>query len=247
MAATPTEKLIIELLKQLTKLFEKISNPSNPENFKSKSFEQLFLIISLLIGEKYTLTIKDNYYLFINNGTFCVSIPDNVAEYLNIQAQLVRPNSDYSNNKCLKFFKASFDKNKLNLSESKNNAHDEIDVIYGIRCRICDSSKDINLGNIKYVGQTKKKLHIRVCKGHTQGPKSEKKKEQPMYKHAIKHINNNTIFKDNCFRDSMEVIILPLGDKSLLSDDTFLRSWECFWQFFLRSRENIKAEGWNQR
>ena len=118
------------------------------------------------------------------------------------------------------------------------------------RCRLCD--RRLGTGNINYVGQTTRSVHQRVCREHARATANEIEKSnvnddsphRPMYQYIASHFQNlppGTEQRD-AFRQVIEVIFLPTGHIENKDD---LRSWEVFWQFFLRYRRFFW--GWSQR
>ena len=147
------------------------------------------------------------------------------------------------------------------LVQEEDHGGATIDVIYGIRCWLCDRQlflgflwrfdhplapySKIGIGNINKVAQNTRSMRLRLRSeqiGPVANTINEEAAIQPTHEHATEHLQKGDLPPGkqprDAFRLMMDVIILlPVGED--------LRSWEWFWQFFCHCRRIVW--GWNQR
>ncbi|KAK4015683.1 hypothetical protein OUZ56_030657 [Daphnia magna] len=221
--------------------------------FQRESFRQIHEIVSELISNGHSVAIRnDNLELVIysRDGSWRIGIEYQVVDFLDIHDQLIGQQFPLDPaSSCPTVLSAEFQGSGLHLTRQVDHGG-HTNVIYGIRCRLCD--RRLGPGNISYVGQTTRSVHARVCLEHARSVAnaindevydSGEASRRPMCEHAANHYQNNDGPRDtqprNVFREVMDVILLPTGGQ----DD--LRSWECFWQFFLHCRKYYW--GWSKR
>ena len=252
------EELFIEIIDQIRQRIDQNDTSAGFSQkdrlFQSSTFYLIYRIASQLFSNGY---IADNG----QNGSVVISSRDRswsevieykIPDFLDVPNQLIKQQFHLDErSSCPTILLAEFDQNSnIQLSPYQGDHHDAINVIYGVRCRICDPQSD-GSRDVKYVGQTTQTLHDRVCNQHAGSvPKYTDKKlsksapNRPMYEHAAQHFKKKHLPRDSTPRDAfsltMDVILLPV------TDDSDLRSWECFWQFFLNARTNVIGS-WSQR
>jgi hypothetical protein len=185
-----------------------------------------------------------------NDGSWLEVIEYQVSDDLDVNDQMIRQEFPLNpNSPCPTVLSARFQSDsRLVLSQQENHVA-ATNVIYGIRCRLCD--RRLGPYNINYVGQSERSAHKRVCDEHSgtveklinnEPNDTEDQPPRTMYNHVVQHFRND-LPRDSLPRDAfrlmMEVILLPIGS------DVDLRSWECFWQFFCHCRKFFW--GWSQR
>jgi hypothetical protein len=224
-------------------------------------FYEIYTVVAELFSNGHSARFDSNNLRLViasNDGSWSETIEYRVAGQLDVNDQLIHQQFPLNrNSSCPTVLSARFGSDSgLVLSQQGNHA-DITNVIYGIRCRLCDQNDpyEINPGNnryINYAGQTGQSgLHTRVCNGHGGCIKrridnegvTEDQQYRPMYEHAANHFRNNELPQGtqprDAFREVMEVILLPI------SNDGDLSSWERFWQFFCHCRTSFW--GWSQR
>lgn len=218
------------------------------KQFQRDSFQQIYAIVSELLSNGHVATIGDGILVISRNRSLIVTIEYQIVDYLDVHDQLTHQQFPLdSSSTCPTILEARFENRKLILIPQVNHKSMK-NVIYGVRCRLCDRRN--GPGNISYVGMTNRSVHNRLCNEHSKSVAdsidkraNEEDSHRPMYKHAVEHydkgdVPSGTEPKD-VFRQVMDVILLPI------SSDDDLRSWECFWQFFFHCREFFW--GWSQR
>ena len=216
------------------------------KQFQRESFRQIYAIVSQLISNGHSAAIVGpggkSLVIYSRDGSWSVEIDYQVANYLKVHNQLIGQQFHLDKkSSCPTVLSAELQESRLALNNKVD--HSATDVIYGIRCRICDHR--FGQGNISYVGRTNRSVHDRVCNEHARsvaysindGPNLAKDAPyRPMYQHAAEHLDDLPSSTEpwEVFRLVMDVILLPTG--SIIDDDD-LESWECFWQFFFQCRQ----------
>ena len=218
--------------------------------FKNSAFHQIYsVILELLKSGRYYARFERRYDNLViasidppadegslndfKKESWHVEFEDSLALYLDVCGQLMDQFSD-DEKRCRTCFdgftirSADFDGSKLILSKPKSSCEETKNIIYGIRCRICPPCKAYQ---IRYVGKTYRTAHTRVCTNYNS-------KVAPLvFSHLAGHSTSTTL------RKTMELIYLP--PKNLCYEKNYFRSWECFWQFFCRSRQ--RRGGWSKK
>ena len=267
------ERVIRELRQRLKKLLEEIRERIRQDTgrelseaerqFQRETFHEIFTIVSELISNGHSVAFDGPFESLVissRDGSWSEVIEYQLADYLDVHDQLIDQQFDLAALPddrranavpCPTILSAQFEGSRLVLSERGDHGG-ATNVIYGIRCRLCD--RRLGPGNINYVGQTIRSVHQRVCIEHAgatanaiNGSHSGDASHRPMYQHVAQHIQRRFLFSwtanpRDAFRQVMDVILLPIGP---IESEDDLRSWEVFWQFFFHCREFFW--GWSKR
>ncbi|KAI9550557.1 hypothetical protein GHT06_005059 [Daphnia sinensis] len=243
---------LTELLNRIRQFISRVNGRQwsrADRQFRRESFRQMYDIVSELISNGHSVTIREDSYLVIysRHDVWIKVIEYQLVDFFDVHDQLIGQQFRLFPTSCPTVLLAKFQGSELRLTEQWIHGF-HTNVIYGIRCRLCRSK-------ISYVGLTTRSVHDRVCGEHARSVANaitnnlyggRAAPSRPMCEHAAYHYHNGDVPPGtqprNVFRELMDVIILPIGpppkkDEEAKKKKRVLRSWECFWQFFLHCRK----------
>ena len=264
----PTEnnrvRVFRELRQRLKQLLEEIRGRIRQDTgrelsdaerqFQREIFYEIYTIVLQLFSNGHSAAfdgLLKSLVISSSDGSWSEVIEYQMADYLDVHDQLIGQQFPFDlRSSCPTVLSAEFQEQRLVLSRRGDHGG-ATNVIYGIRCRLCD--RRLGPGNINYVGQSNRSVHQRVCGEHARAAATQVNQGscvtkdapgRPMYQHVTDHFQNlppSTEQRD-AFRQVMDVILLPTGRIENKDD---LRPWEIFWQFFFHCREFFW--GWSKR